>query len=48
VSCFTPYARLIARYVIDALTLLHLIDNDLRIEPSHQLVAPNTIRSEAL
>jgi hypothetical protein len=28
--------------------LLHLIDNDLRIEPSHQLVAPNTIRSEAL
>ena len=38
-----------ARYVIDAPTLLHLVDNsDLRIDPSHQLVAPNSIRSEAL
>ncbi len=35
-----------ARYVIDAPTLLHLVDNDLR--SSHQLVAPNSIRSDAL
>lgn len=37
-----------ARYVIDAVTLLHLVDNDLRPDPAHQLVAPNSIRSEAL
>jgi predicted nucleic acid-binding protein len=37
-----------ARYVIDAPTLLHLLDNDLRVDPSHQLVAPNSIRSEAM
>ena len=36
------------RYVIDALTLLHLVDSDRRVDPSHQLVAPNSIRSEAL
>ena len=37
-----------ARYVIDAPSLLHLLDNDLPIDPRHQLVAPNSIRSEAL
>jgi predicted nucleic acid-binding protein len=37
-----------ARYVIDAPTLLHLVDNELPIDPAHQVVAPNTIRSEAL
>jgi predicted nucleic acid-binding protein len=37
-----------ARYVIDAPTLLHLVDADLRAGPGHQLVAPNSIRSEAL
>jgi len=37
-----------ARYVIDASTLLHLVDAGLRVDPSHQLVAPNSIRSEAL
>jgi predicted nucleic acid-binding protein len=36
------------RFVIDAPTLLHLIDNELRIDPSIQLVAPSSIRSEAL
>ena len=36
------------RYVIDAPTLLHLLDNDLALDPAHQLVAPNSIRSEAL
>jgi predicted nucleic acid-binding protein len=37
-----------ARYVIDAPTLLHLVDTGLRVDPGHQLVAPNSIRSEAL
>ena len=37
-----------ARYVIDAPTLLHLVDGDLHVDPGHQLVAPNSIRSEAL
>jgi hypothetical protein len=36
------------RYVIDAPTLLHLIDNELRIDPSIEFVAPSSIRSEAL
>ena len=37
-----------ARYVIDAPTLIHLVDAGLRVDPRHQLVAPNSIRSEAL
>jgi predicted nucleic acid-binding protein len=37
-----------ARYVIDAPTLLHLADAGLDVHPDHQLVAPNSIRSEAL
>ena len=37
-----------ARYVIDAPTFLHLVDQGLPVDPSHQLVAPNSIRSEAL
>jgi predicted nucleic acid-binding protein len=37
-----------ARYVIDAPTLLRLVDAGLRVDPGHQLVAPNSIRSEAL
>jgi hypothetical protein len=36
------------RYGIDAVTLLHIVDNDLRIDSQHQLVAPNAIRSDAL
>ncbi|MEV0710295.1 hypothetical protein [Nocardia aurea] len=35
------------RFVIDARTLLHLVDSGLSIDPSHRLVAPNSIRSEA-
>jgi predicted nucleic acid-binding protein len=38
----------VARYVIDAPTLLHLVDTGLEVDPGHQLVAPNSIRSEAL
>ena len=37
-----------ARYVIDAPTLLYLVDAGLQVGPGHQLVAPNSIRSEAL
>jgi|ERR1022692_479381 predicted nucleic acid-binding protein len=37
-----------ARYVIDAPTLIRLVDDELRVHPGHQLVAPNSIRSEAL
>ena len=37
-----------ARYAIDAPTLLHLVDAGLAADPGHQLVAPNSIRSEAL
>ncbi|MEH1130305.1 type II toxin-antitoxin system VapC family toxin [Micromonospora sp. CPCC 206061] len=37
-----------ARYVIDAITLLHLVDNALAVDRGHQLVAPNIIRSEGL
>jgi predicted nucleic acid-binding protein len=42
------YPDAMARYVIDAPTLLHLVDNALAVDRSHQLIAPNTIRSEAL
>ena len=37
-----------ARYVIDATTLLHLVAEDVQVDPAHQLVAPNMIRSQAL
>lgn len=37
-----------ARYAIDAPTLVHLVDANVSIHASHQLVAPNSIRSEAL
>jgi predicted nucleic acid-binding protein len=37
-----------ARYVIDAPTLLHIVANDVRVAPGHQIVAPNLIRSQAL
>lgn len=36
------------RYVIDAPTLLTIVTDEVVIEPSHQLVAPNVIRSQAL
>ena len=37
-----------ARYVIDAPTLLHLVTERVEVSPEHQLVAPNLIRSQAL
>jgi predicted nucleic acid-binding protein len=38
----------VARYVIDAPTLVYLVDAELHVHPGHQLVAPNSVRSEAL
>lgn len=45
-----PAKRLtsVARYVIDAPTLLHIVDAGIHVDPGHQLVAPNSVRSEAL
>lgn len=40
--------RCVARYVVDARTLLHIVRNGVPIHPDHQLVAPSTVRSEAL
>lgn len=37
-----------ARYVIDAPTLVCLVDAGLHVDPGHQLVAPNSIRSAAM
>ncbi|GGC17249.1 hypothetical protein [Cellulomonas carbonis] len=37
-----------ARYVVDARTLLHLVDHGARVDPAIHLVAPGSIRSEAL
>src|SRR5690349_12197890 len=36
------------RYVIDAPTLLQIVQNEIEVRPQHQLVAPNGIRSQAL
>jgi predicted nucleic acid-binding protein len=36
------------RYVIDAPTLLRLVADGAVVQPSHRLVAPNLIRSQAL
>ncbi len=36
------------RYVIDARTLLHIVDGEVRVDPGVQLVAPGSIRSDAL
>lgn len=37
-----------ARYVIDAQTLLHVVETGTALDPQHQLVAPASIRSQAL
>jgi predicted nucleic acid-binding protein len=36
------------RYVIDAPTLLHIVTEQLVVNPEHQLVAPHAIRSQAV
>jgi predicted nucleic acid-binding protein len=42
------YARGVTRFVIDAPTLIHLVDGGVALDASHQLVGPSRIRSEAL
>ncbi len=37
-----------ARYVVDARTLLHIVSADVQVHLDHQLVAPNSVRSQAL
>jgi predicted nucleic acid-binding protein len=37
-----------ARFAIDSLTLLRLVRGGHTVDPAHTLVAPNSIRSEAL
>lgn len=37
-----------ARFVIDAPSVLHIVANDVHVHPNHQVVAPNLIRSQAL
>ncbi len=39
---------MVTRYVLDPPTLLHVVAGDVPISTSHQLVAPNGIRSQAL
>ena len=36
------------RFAIDAPTLVHLVSNGLTVDASHQLVAPGSLRSQAL
>lgn len=38
----------VARYVIDGPTLLGIADESIALDPEHQLVAPNRVRSDAL
>jgi predicted nucleic acid-binding protein len=38
----------VTRYVIDPATMLHIVTEQLAINPEHQLVAPHAIRSQAL
>jgi predicted nucleic acid-binding protein len=42
------YPDHMARYTIDAPTLVHVVSADLELARGHQLVAPSSIRSEAL
>lgn len=42
------YRAVVTRFVIDAPTLLHVVDHELAIHPDHRLVAPQGIRPQAL
>src|SRR4051794_41233382 len=48
VAIRSSYRSEVARYVIDAPTLLHLVANDVAVSSAHRLVAPDLIRSQAL
>ena len=47
-SVVNPRVADMARYVIDATTLVHVIESNSQIDSSHQLVAPNASRSQPL
>jgi hypothetical protein len=47
-SAAVAYARRMARYVVDAVTLLHVVDHGLDVDPAHRLVAPNAVRTQVL
>jgi len=47
-SIVEPTMAGMARYVIDAHTLIHLLTANVPVNPKHQLVAPSLIRSQAL
>lgn len=36
------------RYAIDAAALVRIVSDELAVDPAHQLVAPNAVRSHAL
>jgi predicted nucleic acid-binding protein len=38
----------VTRYAIDAPTLLRIVTDEVAVDPSHQLVAPNRVRADAL
>jgi len=38
----------VTRYAIDAPTLLRIVTDEVAVDPSHQLVAPNSVRADAL
>ena len=42
------YRNQVARFVIDPPTLVHLCQGDATIDAGHQLVAPSSVRSQAL
>jgi predicted nucleic acid-binding protein len=42
------YRAVVARYVVDAPTLFHIVANNVGVSSAHQLVAPYLIRSQAL
>ena len=42
------YGAWMTRFVIDAPTLVRLVAEGIQVSPGHQIVAPNTIRSQAL
>jgi predicted nucleic acid-binding protein len=47
-TCESATVTRVTRYVIDARTLVHVVANDVPVDASHQIVAPNAIRSQAL
>jgi predicted nucleic acid-binding protein len=43
-----PNLARVTRYVIDAATLVHIVTNAVPVDRTHQIVAPNALRSQAM